>query len=107
MNKVKRVSFTVYRPFFDQIKNGTKTIEFRKYNDHWIKLLLNPSPSIAVFVCGRYLVHRRKIRYVEKLSEKDFGLILGHKLSEEGRIDFEIDKYKFVFATHLGEVVEV
>ncbi len=104
---MKSVSFTIYRPFYDQIVNGTKDIEFRKYTKRWIKLLTDPTPDIAVFVCGRHLVHRRKIRYVEKLSEEDFDLILGCKLSEEGRIDFEIDKYKFVLATHLGEVVEV
>ncbi len=101
---MKNASFTIYKNFYDQIKNETKNIEYRKYSDFWKKRLTNPTPKIAVFLCGRKVL-RKRIRYVEKLSEIDFEHILGRKLSDQGRIDFEIEKYGFVFAIHLGEFV--
>ena len=107
MKKERRVSFTIYRHYYDQIVAGTKNIEFRKYSDHWIKLLIKNKPKIAVFICGRDLVHRRKILKRKVIRSKHAAEILGRKISAQGYKDLALDKYPCVIAVWLGEVVEV
>ena len=47
-----RVMFTVYRRFFDEIKAGTKNIEYRQDKKPWTSYL-DSQPTEAIFVCGR------------------------------------------------------
>lgn len=55
MNEHKKVSFTVYRKYFDDIVARRKTLELRNSTPFWHRrLIATPDPpKIAVFVCGR------------------------------------------------------
>jgi len=57
MNIVLRVR----KKYFDAVVRGEKTIDYRKDSKYWARRLVrNPPPDVAVFVCGKR-VHRRKI----------------------------------------------
>ncbi len=46
----KKVLFlTLKKEFYDQIKNGEKTSEFREYKKHWIQKLLNEDGSSKTY----------------------------------------------------------
>lgn len=79
---MKKVSFRIRKIYFDQIVAGTKPFELRNYTQFWIKRLLwNPPPRIAVFVCGSKK-HQRWIRKIKVGKPVEF---LGRKLSEQGK----------------------
>jgi len=95
---MKRVSFRIRRIYYDQIVDGTKDIELRKFSRHWQDILLSDDPpKIAVFVCGKD-VHRRWIKNITvEIPEK----VLGRKLSEQGKQDIPTEK---CIAIWLGEI---
>jgi len=95
---IKRVSFRIRRIYYDQIVNGTKVVELRKFSDYWKRILLgNHPPKIAVFVCGKD-VHRRWIKDITiGIPEQ----ILGRELSEQGKKDIPTDK---CIAIWLGDI---
>ena len=103
MSKPRKISLRIRRTYFDQIKAGTKNIEFRKCTKYWWKRLF-PCPKEAVFICGKE-IHRRKIKYVSILSEKDINIGLNIFFSEQGRKDLDIKNLLSVYAIYLGEEI--
>lgn len=95
---LKKISFRIRRPYFNQIVSGEKDVELRKDTPFWRKRLLcaNP-PSIAVFVCGRD-VHRRWITRIAVGKPQEF---LGRELSEQGKKDIPTESCIAVF---LGKI---
>lgn len=67
--------FTVYRPYFDAILAGTKTIEFRDAKKPWLAYL-DRMPDEAWFLCGN-----RKARFEIE------GVVLW-----AGRLEFRIGR---------------
>jgi hypothetical protein len=49
MEKPKTLYLTLKKEFFDQIKNGDKTSEFREYKKHWIQKLMNADGSFKTY----------------------------------------------------------
>ena len=46
----KKVLFlTLKKEFYDQIKSGEKTSEFREYKKHWIQKLMNDDGSFKTY----------------------------------------------------------
>ena len=104
MSKSRKVSLRIRRIYFDQIKDGTKNIEFRKYNHYWYVRLF-PCPKEAVFICGKE-IYRTAIKFVSIYSEKDINISLGRSISEQGRKDLDIANLKSAYAIHLGEEIK-
>lgn len=97
---MKRVSFRIRRIYYDQIVDGIKTVELRKYSDYWKGILLGESPpDVAVFVCGKD-VHRRWIKEITVGYPQE---ILGRELSDQGKRDIPTE---LCIATWLGKVYE-
>ena len=57
MSELKKVSFTIYRKYFDDIVARRKTVELRNNTPFWHRRLIatKEPPQTAVFVCGRYV----------------------------------------------------
>lgn len=97
MMHLKKVSFRIRRIYFDKIVSGEKTVELRKDITFWRKrLLVSPTPSIAVFVCGNN-VHRRYITAIEMDTPEN---VLGRQLSSQGKKDIPTEK---CIAIYLGK----
>jgi len=93
---MKKVSFRIRKIYFDQTVAGTKPFELRSYTPFWIKRLLwNPPPRIAVFVCGSKK-HQRWIKNIKVGKPVEF---LGRELSEQGKQDISTE---LCIATYLG-----
>ena len=94
---MKKVSFRIRKTYFNQIVAGTKPFELRSYTPFWIKRLLwNPPPRIAVFVCGSK-THQRWIKKIKVGKPVEF---LGRDLSEQGEQDISTE---LCIATYLGK----
>lgn len=89
----KQVALRIRREYFDAIKRGDKTVEYRKFTTFWLQRLANV--EIAVFVCGKD-VHRRRITRVEHISTP-------LNFSEQGRKDVSTAS---CFAIFLGESLD-
>ena len=98
--KEKRVSFRVRQQYYDAIVSGEKKIELRKYTPYWKKRLVKePTPRIAVFVCGKQ-VHRR---WISSLSIETPEQALERKLTEQEKHDVPTE---MCIAIELGKVYE-
>lgn len=101
-----KVSFRIRRVYFDQIKAGTKTSEFRSANRYW-KGRVNRMDRAsdggraiqAVFVSGRE-VHRRFI--IGWLEYPSARRVLGREPSAQGLKDLGPGR---VIAFELGDVL--
>ena len=102
---VKKVSLRIRREYFDQIKDGTKDIEFRKLTSFWATRLYNPMPKEAVFICGKD-VHRRKIKKIQVVTAIQMEVYFGRDLSEQGRKDLDMDEHHSANGIFLGEEVK-
>ena len=49
IDQKKVLYLTLRKEFFDQIKSGEKTSEFREYKNHWIKRLMNQDGSFKAY----------------------------------------------------------
>jgi hypothetical protein len=49
MENQKILFLTIKKEFFDQIKSGQKTSEFREYKKHWIQKLMNKDGSFKTY----------------------------------------------------------
>jgi hypothetical protein len=99
------VSFRIRRQYFNEIKAGTKTKEFRAYSVYWCKRFLKEPekrPKIAVFVCGKD-IHRRKILDIKVGTPENE---LGRPISLQGKKDLQLDLWDYCFIVELGEEVE-
>lgn len=101
-----KVSFRIRRVYFDQIKAGTKTSEFRRLSPYWkgmVKRLDRASDGgraiQAVFVSGR-AVHRRSI--IDWLEYPSARRALGRNPSAQGLKDLGSGR---VIAFELGDVL--
>jgi len=116
----KKLVFRIRKRYFEAIKQGEKTVEYRKNSPFWQKRVFGMTkeeyaevtgvadespfkwivekyfihPLVAVFVCGRR-VHRREILAVERLKTPDW-------FSQQGQKDVDTP---MCLAFHLGEEV--
>lgn len=93
-------------PYFKAIVNGKKKEELKALSPYWVRRLLEPeiSPNVFKFICGKR-VHSRKITRI--FTEKAEN-ILGRPVSEEGRIDLQLDEHDgYCIVNKLGEEVVV
>ena len=95
---IKKVSLRIRRQYYDDIVAGRKTVELRKHNHYWHRMLIWNEPEIAVFVCGKR-VHRRYIYKIRIAWSED---VLGRKLSTQGMADVG----ERCIAIYLGDVVK-
>lgn len=96
---MKKVSFRIRKIYFDQIVAGIKPFELRNYTQFWIKRLLwNPPPQIAVFVCGS----KKHQRWISKIKVGKSVEFLGREPSEQGKQDISTE---LCIATYLGKQV--
>jgi hypothetical protein len=96
----KKVLFlTLKKEFYDQIKSGEKTSEFREYKKHWIQKLMNDDGSfktydLILFQNGyqsnapQLLVEFKGIKIIKERinwfkSEKYFEIELGEIIKTE------------------------
>lgn len=99
--RIKKVCFRIRRIYFDRIVSGDKRFELRKFNDFWKKrLIADPLPEIAVFLCGKD-VHLRWIIEITVGKPEEY---LERELSEQGKEDVGTD---LCIATELGEVINL
>lgn len=94
ITKDKKILYlTLKKQFFEEIKEGTKTSEFREYKEHWIKKLTNPDGTfkhydLILFQNGyrkdapQMLVEFKGIKIKRNMSgflkwEKEFEIDLG------------------------------
>jgi len=97
----KRISLRIRKIYYDQIVAGTKVVELRKDSEFWRKrLICDPPPEIAVFVCGKR-VHRRRITHITIGDPED---ILERSLSAQGKKDVPGDK---CYAIWLGGEIKI
>ena len=45
----KILHLSIKEPYFSEIKNGTKKLEYRQYKEYWTKRLQNPDGSFKQF----------------------------------------------------------
>lgn len=99
---VKKVVFRIRKIYFDQIVNGTKTVEVRENKLFWRKRLLNrpDPPSVAAFICGKRK-HSRHIASIKVYPSPH--KILGRPPSAQGVKDIGTGP---VIAIFLGDAYE-
>jgi len=89
---MKALSFRIRKQYFYAIRNGQKTIEYRRDSPFWQKRLENlekvpnrdawMSPDlIGVFICGKQ-VCRKRIIYIERIKTPD-------SFSDQGKQDVD------------------
>lgn len=91
----------VNRVWFDDVQSGTKTEEYRLYNEYWIKRLINPDGSPKNFKNIKY-----KLGY-PKSADKSRCLVFkwcGYELKTIVHPHFNNEPKK-VFAIKLDELV--
>jgi len=93
---LKSAVFRVRKRYFGAIVRGEKKVEYRKDSRFWARRLVsNPQPTVAIFLCGRQ-VHRRQITSIEFIeTPKGF--------SKQGRKDIPTT---YCWAIHLGEEIK-
>ena len=102
-----RILFMVRRPYFDAIVAGTKTFELRRDSQRWYSMGCEALRAgkkgrlaIAVFMCGRQRVHRRRIVDVRWIENAEVAL--GRAPTQE-ELEFLGDGEVILF--EIGEVV--
>lgn len=78
---MKNLTLNLKREYFEAIKAGTKTREYRLYNGYWIKRLVDKKYDIVTFCLGypkkdnieRRLVKRYKGYEITTIEHKEFG----------------------------------
>ncbi len=99
METSKTLYLTLKKEFFDQIKSGDKTSEFREYKKHWIQKLMNTDGSfktydLILFQNGyhtnapRMWVEFKEVKIVKERKglfkvEREFEIELGKIVKEE------------------------
>ena len=89
---------TLKKEFFDQIKKGKKTAEYREYKPYWIKRLMNTDRSFKQFdyINFRNGYHKNAPEFlIEFLGIK----IIKHKIG--------LLKTERVFEIKLGKIIEM
>ena len=102
-----RILFMVKRPYYDAIVAGTKTFELRRDSQRWYSMGCEALRAgkkgrlaIAVFMCGRQRVHRRRIVDVRWIENA--GVALGRSPTQE-ELEFLGDGEVILFK--LGEAM--
>lgn len=85
--RVKKVLFMVRREYYDAIVEGRKKEEIRN-PDNWQWLLGDDPPEVAVFICGKDRIHRRRIT---RIYMEDPAKVLGREPSRQGKQDLHYD----------------
>ena len=81
----------IRKSYFDAIVSGEKGEELKALSPYWIRRLIETEtpPNVIKFICGKR-VHSRKITKIFKDKPQT---ILGRPISEQGRIDLQLDMY--------------
>jgi len=93
-------------PYFEAIVRGEKKEELKALSPYWVKRLLEPEipPNVMKFICGKRVHSRKIILFFTARAE----YILGRPVSEQGRIDLQLDKYDgYCIVNKLGDEVIV
>lgn len=85
----KILSLRIKKIYFDQIKSGEKTTEYRSDSDFYRVRLMNENPPTEVVLCCGRSILRRKIKKIELIKKPQF------------LESFDFLKGKNVFAIHL------
>lgn len=94
----KKVLFlTLKKEYYDQIKRGEKTSEFREYKKHWIQKLINKDGSFKTYD----LIHFQNGYHTN--APKMFVEFKGIKINKN-KIGFL--KWEKEFEIKLGEIVK-
>jgi len=102
---LKRISLRITKEYFDLIKSGKKTIEFRPFSPFWRARLdslclekkgadpeeADDPKAVAVFVSGK-AVHRRLVTRVKYIPTPSF-------------VDHEVVRTNTCYALYLGKVM--
>lgn len=95
--------FRIRHQYFDAIRRGQKTIEYRRDSPFWQKRVEKlekvpnrdawmPEKLIGVFICGKRVL-RKRIIYIERIPTPD-------SFSEQGKKDVDTSN---CFAFHLDQ----
>jgi len=98
MEKPKTLYLTLKKEFFDQIKKGDKTSEFREYKKHWIQKLMNADGSFKTydFVLFKNGYHKNAPQMTVEFK--------GIKIIKEKTGWFKHEKY---FEIELGKIISL
>ena len=95
---MKNLTLAVKKEWFEQIKNGTKKIEYRLYNEYWIKRLVGKQFDKIIITLG----YPKKDDKQKRLEFK----WLGYKVEKVCHKEWDY-KYKKVFVIKLGGKIEI
>lgn len=94
------ITMTLKKKWFDQIKSGEKTIEYREFKSYWITRLVKDEPVTSIIFINGYQKDSPKI----KADVKKIEIIDAYK---NGKWITDLKFIDKVFAIHLCNAREI